>query len=1155
MKKNMMHRLLFRSIRMSLGRYIAIVAIIALGAAIFVGLRTTKSDMIATGQQYMDEQNMFDLRLLNTYGWSKEDVEAISDIEGVVDAEGIITMDAIASFEGSDTESVYKLYSIPEKVNKVYLHGGRMPQSPDECLADGFHTGDNILGMQITVSDNNEEDTLNSLKHRTFTVVGYVSTPLYMDISRGNTTLGNGSVAALLYLPAESFDVDYYTEIDITLPGEEKVYTEAYDALMEQYADRLEAPLRPIADARFEKVLAEAKEAYEEGMSEYEDGLKEYEKGKADAHKELADAKKKLEEGQAELNDKKKLVEDNEKLLDSSRKQVEAGLKNLANGRVTLAKAKADAFSKLAQASSELMNNYRQVNDGLAQLNSGISQIDSGLSQIDSGISQLESGLQTLSTTISVTETMLDLANSSLTRAEAALQRAQQSGQDTELIRELEATVNDARQQGTEYETQLSDMKQMQQEYSAQLTELQTQRAELAAQRDELVAARAPLLDAQKQIDQGFVELQATQTQTENQFAAAEAQIEASAIQLESAQAEIKKGEEELAEGKKALEQGQKDLEQGWKEYYEGEAEVNAELTKAKQELDDAKQQLADALETIEGMESPDLYLLDRNTNMGYLALDNNSSIVEGVSQVFPAFFLLIAALVCITTMTRMVEDERTQIGTLKSLGYSNWGIIGKYLAYAGSAAIIGCGLGVFAGSAVFPTVLWQAYQIIMFLGDYFVLRIDWTLCLLVVLVYTAVTLLVTWYCCRMSLREEPSELIRPKAPTSGKKILLERLPFWNKFSFLNKVMLRNIFRYRQRLLMMLVGIGGCTALLLTGFGIRDSINDLATNQFSEVILYDVEARFDHSMSQQEQDAFREEHKSLLDSAFFFHQSSMELSFADQVKDVSFIAADRGLERYIDFHTGRQPLPMPGKGEALISKGASEMMGIRVGDTITVRDADMRALQLKVTGVFDNNVYHYVICSTDTVISQWGASPDRQMACMFVADKVDVHELGIAVSESDGVMNVTVNADVEDNVGNMLEALDLVIVTIVICSTMLAVIVLYNLTNINITERIREIATIKVLGFHDLEAAAYVFKENLLLSAMGAVLGLGGGIFLLQFVMSKIRIDMMWVTTRLSPWSFLWSLVITMLAAFAVDFVLYFKLNKINMAEALKSVE
>lgn len=1155
MKRNMMRRNLHRSIKRSIGRYIAIVAIIALGAGMFVGLRTTKSDMIATGQRYMDQQNMFDLRLLSTYGWEREDVARVAQIEGVEDAEGVISMDAIVYLEDAQAEFVYKLYSIPETINKVYLHGGRMPESPNECLADGFYATDDILGKEVTISTTNSQDTLDSLTEHTFTVVGYVASPLYMDLSRGNTSVGNGTVSAFLYIPEEAFTVDYYTEIAVTLPGDSTVYSDSYQDLVTSEADRLTPLLLDVADERYRRILSEAENAYADGLSQYEDGLSEYQEAKAEADAQLAEAKEQLTDAEKEISENRKKLTEGLAQLEEGQAQIDSGRITLANGRLTLAKTKADTYAQLAEASTELMKNYKQVNDGIDQINDGITQIDSAISLIDSGVSQLQSGLQQLETLIGVTQTLLNLADSALDRAENALTSAEANGVDGELLAQLSASVEDARAQIQEYETQLSEMKAQQQTYSKQLLELQAQRQSLVEQRAQLEESKKPLEDANAQIEQGLAELESARSQAENGFAAAEAELEAAALELDLAQIELDNGKKELETGLAQLEQGQEELDASWAAYNLNAQKVGRELSNAWKALEDAKIELAQGKETIDSMDQPDVYALGRNTNMGYLSLDSNSDIVQGVSTVFPAFFLLIAALVCITTMTRMVEEERTQIGTLKALGYSSRSIIGKYLAYAGSAAVLGCGLGVVAGSVVFPLILWEVYQILMFMGDYFLLQIDWSLCLLVVGVYTAITLLVTWYCCRRSLREVPAELIRPKPPTTGKSIFLEKVPFWNRISFLNKVMLRNVFRYRQRLLMMLVGIGGCTALLLTGFGIRDSIGDLADYQFDEVFLYDLEVRFDHSMLKEDQENFLQALDGKAEDVLFFHQSNMELVYQDQLGDVNFIVTEQEMERFIDFHNGDSSISMPGQGEAIISIGIAERLGIKKGDKITVRDQDMQALLLEVIGIFDNNVYNYVITTPETVQRQWGSALDVQMACIYTADGTDVREVGSHISNADSVMSVTVNQDVREQVGKMLEALDLVVITVVVCAALLAIIVLYNLTNINITERLREIATIKVLGFRAGETAAYVFKENLLLSVMGAALGLVGGIFLLDFVMSQIQVDMVWMTSRLMPMSFVWSVLLTMLSACLVDFVLYFKLGKINMAEALKSVE
>ncbi len=1142
MKRNVMRKNLRQTILKSLGRYIAIVAIIALGAGMFVGLLTTKSDMIATTQAFTDDMNMFHLRLLNTYGWTAQDVEAVSQMSGVLDAEGAITLDVVGHFDNDDEDSVYRLHAIPETISKVELLGGRMPTSPDECLMDGAYVDDSVLGSQFTVSSDNQTTTLESLSAHTLTVVGYVTTPLYMDMSRGSTTIGNGSLASYLYIPSETFTVDYFTEIGITIEGTYNIYSDRLNDAMKEMAEQLEPGVTVLAQQRYEDVQLEAQAKYEDGLKQYEEGLVEYEQNRKKALNAMAEALKQLDEAQAEINTNRQTLLDAEAELVKGQEEWDKNTALLTQSRQDLIAAKAETYALLADTQDELtaqrtevVAGLAQVNDGLSQLNSGISQLESGLSQLEAGLAQLDSGIRLLEPAIGVAEKMLELAKENPTLAPDA-------------IAKLETELTKQKTQLEEYIQQRKELVAMQSEYTAQLEDL-------IAQRTELEQTQKTLNDALTAIEQGFVDLENGRVKAELEFASAEAELEAGELMLATGKAELEAGWAELEEGKAALAQAETQLEQGRASYEYNKADAEKKLAEAEAQLIDAKQQLDDGKEALDTMLEPDVYLLDRNTNVGYVAVDNNSDIVAAVSRVFPAFFLLVAALVCITTMTRMVEEERTQIGILKALGYRNGAIISKYLIYTCSAAILGCGLGVVIGSIVFPKILWAGYSIILNVRPDIVLQLNWPLCVVVVVAYTAVSALVTWYCCRRALRDVPAELMRPKSPTAGKKILLEYLPFWNKISFLNKVMFRNVFRYRQRLLMMLVGIGGCTALLLTGFGFRDSIMDIVDHQFAEITTYDMSVYFSEAQNQEAQMTFREELRKDVDDVLFLHAVIAELDFEDTTKEVQLISSDEQLTDFFRMRDGNQTLPMPGINEAYLTIGSAEAMGIKVGDSITVRDAQNRPLELEVAGIFTNYVNNYVITCPETLEQQWGEMPGYQMALITVRNDQDAHAAGAKITGMDNVLNVSISEDIAEQVGSMLGALDTIVVTIVICAGLLAAIVLYNLTNISITERIREIATIKVLGFNAKESALYVFKENLLLSAMGAGVGLIGGIFLLKFVMSQIRIDMVWFTDRLTFWSFLWSVVLTMVCACIVDFFLYFKLEKINMAEALKSVE
>ena len=1182
MKRNAMRRNLRQSIVKSLGRYIAIVMIIALGAGLFVGLLMTKADMVATGQRFMDEQNMFDLRLMNSYGWEWEHLEEIRRMDGVVEAEEVQYLDLISRMDGQEEDTVYRFLAIPKTVNKIALRGGRMPQAPDECLIEGFHTDDSVLGRTVTIQESNDEDSLESVAERTLTVVGYVATPLYMDMNRGTTSVGNGSLAGFFYVQPELLDMDYIPEINITISGDYDIYTDAYNDAMEDAADRLESALQRLADERLRDVRKEAEDAYQEGLEEYRDGLDEYYEKKAEVEKELEDARQKLVDGEQDLVDNEQLLKDGEDQIAKARVE-------LAENEMTLANGRTEGYSQIAEANTELMDNYKTVSENLRQVESGMLELETGLVQVESGIVQLESGIAQIDSGVEQIELLIGILDISIQAAEDTLEGMDKAEdifdiqlpefsldayltsaeetlpeeapdetqpeetvppvqeEDPELRKELESSLEELYAKRAEYEKQLEDIQAQRQELADQLEELEDTKEDLLAKKAELEAAQQQLEDAMAMIEEGFVELAAAQVQMENQFSAAEAQIKAGYSQLDAR-------EEEIANGWIRLEEGRQEIADGWIEYEDGKKEAEKEFADAWEEILEGQEELEDARKWIDAMKENDVIILDRNSNVGYTNLDSSSDIVQGVSRVFPVFFILIAALVCITTMTRMIDEERTQIGTLKALGYSNAAIIGKYMFYSGSGAIIGCLTGVAVGSSVFPMILWEAYKIMLYISDDLVLTMNWWLCIAVTGIYTAVMLFVTWYCCRRTLQEEPAELIRPKAPDAGKKIFVEYLPFWPKISFLNKVTIRNIFRYRQRLAMMLVGIGGCTALLLTGFGLRDSIVNVVDVQFEDVTKYDLQVYFRGEVTNEIKGDFLK--KIGTDTPYmFYHQSSVELETDNRVKEIYMISGDDQLKEFIDLHTGSKPLELPKQGEVVLSVGVCEALGIHKGDTVIMRNSEMQQLELTVSGIYDNHVYNYSIVSPQTIKEQWGTPPEMQMAFVRVPEGQDVHQMGADISELPDVMNAMVSADMADMVRNMMDALDLVVIVIVFCAGLLAVTVLYNLTNININERVREIATIKVLGFNAGETGAYVFKENLALTVVGSLFGLILGKLLLMFVMTQIKIDMVWFKTIILTPSYLWSAVMTLFAAVAVDFVFYFKLQKINMAEALKSVE
>ena len=1110
MSKNAMRRNLRQSIIKSIGRYLAITMIIALGAGLFVGLLMTKTDMVATGQTFMDQQDMFDLRMISNYGWTNKYVQKFSELSGVTAAEGVYCIDLIANREDSTQESVYRFYTIPDNVDKVALRGGRMPQKDDECLVDGYRNDDSVLGTTITISDSNDPDSLGKVVQKTFTIVGYVSSPLYMDMNRGTTYVGSGSLSDCFYVPKAALDNDYYTEVHLRLDGSHKIYTEEYNDFLDAEADRLKSRAEQLCEERFSDVKAEAEEEYDKGYREYQDGVKEYEDAKKDAEKELADAEQKLKDGEEELEKNRKKLIDGAKEIEEGREKIEEARSQIEDGRKELAQKKAEAEAQFTAARQELDAQYAAISGSYEQVKDQIASA-----------TEFAARYESLPGMISENESRIEALTASLEEAP----EEEKAG--------IEEQINALRLQNEALNTELSAG-------SGAYTQAQ-QVLQIA--------------DAMAAVQAGYAALESQKAAAEKQLAEAKAQLDKGEQEMWANETKLNNAEKKLAVGWGEWKKGKDELEDGWEDYEQAKQDAEKELADAEAELKDAEEELLDARDEIDSMDTPDLMILDRNSNVGYNNLDSSSDIVAGVSRVFPVFFILIAALVCITTMTRMIDEERTQIGTLKALGYTDREIMSKYLIYSGSGAVLGCALGIAAGCTVFPQILWKAYCIMLNIQPNVVLTFNWPLSIAVLVIYTAVMLFVTWWCCHKTLAENPAELIRPKAPEAGKQIFVERLPFWKKISFLNKVTIRNIFRYRQRLAMMLIGIGGCTALLLTGFGLRDSISNIVNYQFENVTKYDISVYFREEPSERQQEKFRQTVERDAENMMFYHQSSVELDFDNRVKEIYLLSGGDELAGFIDFHKGDNRLSMPGKDQVLLSSGVAENLGIREGDELILRNGDLEELHLTVSGVYDNHIYNYAIVSTETIAGQWGKEPEYQMAFVRMKDGADVHALGAAISDLSYVMNVSVSEDLAATVSRMMEAMDLVVWVIVFCAGLLAVTVLYNLTNININERIREIATIKVLGFNASETAAYVFKENLALTVVGALLGLVFGKLLLIFVMSQIKIDMVWFTVLAEPISYVWSISLTLLSALVVDFVFYFRLDKINMAEALKSVE
>lgn len=650
----------------------------------------------------------------------------------------------------------------------------------------------------------------------------------------------------------------------------------------------------------------------------------------------------------------------------------------------------------------------------------------------------------------------------------------------------------------------------------------------------------------------------------ESQFAPAKEELEAKKKELDANFQTLKKQEKELIkqeallkEAKLKIEKGKKEILKKEKELLEGKQEVN----KSAKKLEDAQDKLNKAQDELDKINNPDNFVLDRSTNIGYVCFENDTSIVNGIAKIFPIFFILVAALVVMTTMTRMMEEERTQIGVLKALGYNKLRILNKYLLYSGSASFIGGVLGFLGGIQLFPHSIWKAYGIMYHFSPLILDVRPWIGVLSIasgVICATGTTV----YSCYSELKEVPAELIRPKAPTMGKRILLERIKFiWNRLSFLHKVTSRNIFRYKKRFFMMILGVSGCTALLLTGMGIDDSIKNVVSEQYDKIFLPDYVVTFDKAMTPKDEEEFKLRNKDIIDRVIFTRNVSMDAKIKGQNKSVNLVVFknNENIRPFIDLHDKKgKPLSLAGKGQCVVNDNLAKRLNLKVGDKITLTDSELNSITCQIASTCENYVYNYMYITKDTYEAQLGKL-ELNSALIIRKDKDselnNISGDGAFIMKSRHVSGISITHDFRERINKMMDGLDYVVALVVFCAAALAFIVLYNLTNINITERIREIATIQVLGFNTRETLAYVFREIFVLTAISAVVGLPLGKLLHRFVMSQIIVDLISFDVHIKLLSYIISVLLTFLFSIIISLFMIIKIKKISMVESLKSIE
>ena len=1121
-----------REIRSTWKRFLSIALMAFLGAGFFAGINAASLDMQLSADRYLDAQNCFDLQVLSTMGLTDDDVQAVLDVGGIADAVGIYAENVRIDIK--DGNEKVKLMTIPpdSSINQLHLLDGSMPEKQNECVVPRSLleiTGKKI-GDTIDIQEHLDEEETSSFRCTSFTITGVVESPLYIYGSSGDSERSTGGIADYMCVPQQAVLEDYFTELYLTVSGAAKL-----DAFGPSYEKRIadeEILVKAIADdrelARYEQVTGDANAEIDDAQAELD--------------AEAADAQAELDKAQADINDAQRELDDGRRELDRSRRQAERefadaqrkiddGEAQLASGRRAFEKQEREAKRQRA----ELVDKRAELTALIAELRAKREETQAMLTDLEQKRPQLAAGLEEIQTNIGK-------LNEGLTAARAARELMEKFGMDTT---EIDAKI-------TEMETQLVQLEELYSGYELQLNQLD---AGIQQAKDGLVQ----LDDGIAQAQDGIVQIDDGIARIDSGLAAGRAQIARIARQLEDAKRQLRIAKSDayaqMNEAERKLIDGQAELDEGKAEFAVQKADFDRQIADAQKEIDDARAEVAD-------INVPTWYVLTRDGNNGISGFAQDSNNLKRVGFTFPLIFFLVAILISLSSMTRMVEEQRGLIGTLKALGYSGGHIACKYLIYAATASVFGSILGELVCFPTLPRIVWEIYSKFYALPAFYT-PIDPFYGAVGLIVCSGCIIAATAAACRKAIRQTPAHLMRPKAPNPGKRVLLEYItPIWSRLNFSNKVTLRNLFRYKKRFFMTICGIAGCAMLVTTGFGLRDSIEQLIPLQYDDIMHYDIIAVTAPHTSGDTYDTLEAEMQEDADIREFMPMATENVKLVTESGKSHeidlFVPQDAAqFDHYISLtETGTGEKPLCG-GQILLTRQMADILQAEKGDTISVRREDGTKADIVVGSVVDNYLSHYAFLSAEGYEALYGEAAEQNAFLINTAEmgRAQTDAFVKKLSNDDRFAAVSATADARQATNDRLDLINQVVAILIIAAAALAMVVQYNLSNINISERIRELATIKVLGFYDGEVYAYNTRESVLLTIIGTLLGLAGGRSLTSFILSTMEMQGIIIPGTVAPMSYVFAGLLTILFAAVINFFTYFALKKINMVEALKSVE
>ena len=1163
-----------RSVKNTITRFISMIAIVALGTSFFVGFKAAYPDMIDTAEDYFRDNNLMDLRIQSNIGIYDGDIDRIAGIDGVENVVGQKFVDGFVQmlndkenpeFEGlvdiDGSELTVRAYGLdvdkaiafangeddPTYINRLSLIEGEWPDEVGECvITDSRLTTPEEFKIGEVIKVVGDGESLSySLQTTEFTIVGIVETPYYLSFERGATSAGSGKLGDYVYISNENFteNLNYYSEAYIKVLGSEEFepYSKKYDEHIEVVANRIKAQSDSILADRAAELYITLPEKISEGEATYT-------KAEAYASQKLGEAYDQLEL-----------------------------LRSLAN----------DGDSALTAAEAEINSKYA---DALNKLSSGNSQYSSQLRQYNTLYSKVASYKSLLKTKQAEFETQRDR----LTQANMEIKVAESQIESTKRL--MGSTQQIASQLQNNYQSNLSEL-----DLLGMANSIRDQNPELAAKLEAAagLTAQGVAIDAASLTAETMAEYNRELAQQEAKLRSAQSQYATASAQLEKARSDLNTANAQLTQAESQLEVYKQKLQDANIELKMGDIQANAEYQAALNELQSKKAQAEAALQNLEAYEQEyaeteasvneqllaartqldkasnlldtlgDAYwnVFTRDDSPGYTGYGSASYNMKSLAIVFPTFFFIISTLICLVTMTRMVEEERTQLGTLKALGYDNKSIVSKYIVYALGASLIGSVLGISVGFVIFPKAFFAAWGIMYDLPS---LKIKYLIGYIILALLIAVlsTCGAALWACRNELASVPAVLMRPKPPKEGKRVILENIDFiWTKLNFTSKVTARNLLRNLKRFTMTLIGIGGCTALILAGFGLSDSVSAVIDKQYGKdgIAQYDLQVVLKDEATSDDLIVGEINGMSAVSDSMLAElkvcTGSSDRTDNELEVDV-FVPEDVSkLSEFVKLESKRGKKVNLTEEGAIITQKLAKKTDTKVGDMITIswdEGSKEVSYNVRVAGIVNNYTFHYVYMTPSYYEQVTGKAPEftylytQLKDGITKAERIQLENDINAYTEVNGSVYTTV---VQNNFENIINSLNMVIIVLIIAAAALAFVVLYNLNNINVNERIRELATLKVLGFYDGEVSAYIYRENVILTILGILLGLVLGIPVQRLIVSAIDIDAVTFGTQLDFSSFLFAALLTLLFAVIVNLIMHFNLKKIKMVESLKSVE